>query len=42
MTFSRRATAERRVERFARRVIGDSAGVMTDALWPGLLFSWLV
>ena len=37
MTFSRRAAAEmaRRVERIARRVIGDSAGVMTDALWAG-------
>src|SRR5213593_5247863 len=34
MTFSRRAAAEmaRRVERIARRVIGDSAGVMTDVL----------
>src|SRR6202795_753942 len=37
MTFSRRAAAEmaRRVERIARRVIGDNAGVMTDALWAG-------
>src|ERR1700730_682558 len=37
MTFSRRAAAEmaRRVERIARRVIGDSAGIMTDALWAG-------
>jgi DNA helicase-2/ATP-dependent DNA helicase PcrA len=37
MTFSRRAAAEmaRRVERIARRVIGDSAVVMTDALWAG-------
>src|SRR6202030_2836948 len=37
MTFSRLAAAEmaRRVERIARRVIGDSAGVMTDALWAG-------
>ena len=34
MTFSRRAAAEmaRRVERIARRVMGDNAGVMTDAL----------
>jgi superfamily I DNA/RNA helicase len=33
MTFSRRAAAEmaRRVERIARRVIGDNAGVMTDS-----------
>src|SRR4029079_12994002 len=38
MTFSRRASAEmsRRVERIARKVIGDKAGVMTDALsWAG-------
>src|ERR1700732_2441840 len=37
MTFSRRAAAEmaRRVERIARRVIRDSAGIMTDALWAG-------
>ena len=37
MTFSRRAAAEmaRRVERIARRVIGDNAGSMTDALWAG-------
>jgi superfamily I DNA/RNA helicase len=37
MTFSRLAAAEmaRRVERIARRVIGDSAGIMTDALWAG-------
>jgi superfamily I DNA/RNA helicase len=37
MTFSRRAAAEmaRRVERIARRVIGDNAGVMTDAPGPG-------
>src|ERR1700726_4100970 len=37
MTFSRRAAAEmaRRVERIARKVIGDNAGVMTDALWAG-------
>jgi DNA helicase-2/ATP-dependent DNA helicase PcrA len=37
MTFSGRAAAEmaRRVERIARRVIGDNAGVMTDALWAG-------
>jgi DNA helicase-2/ATP-dependent DNA helicase PcrA len=34
MTFSRRAASEmtRRVERIARRVLGDNAGVMTDAL----------
>ena len=38
MTFSRRAAAEmkRRVERISRGVIGDNAGVMTDALtWAG-------
>jgi DNA helicase-2/ATP-dependent DNA helicase PcrA len=38
MTFSRRAAAEmtRRVERIARKVMGDNAGVMTDALtWAG-------
>ncbi|VFU10675.1 DNA helicase [Methylocella tundrae] len=38
LTFSRRAAAEmtRRVERISRKVIGDSAGVMTDALgWAG-------
>jgi DNA helicase-2/ATP-dependent DNA helicase PcrA len=38
MTFSRRAAAEmkRRVERIARRVLGDGAAVMTDALsWAG-------
>jgi DNA helicase-2/ATP-dependent DNA helicase PcrA len=38
MTFSRRAAAEMtgRVERIARRVLGDKAGVMTDALtWAG-------
>ena len=38
MTFSRRAAAEmtRRVERIARRVLGDRAGIMTDALtWAG-------
>src|SRR5216683_7137918 len=38
MTFSRRAAAEmtRRVERIARKVMGDSAGIMTDALtWAG-------
>ena len=38
MTFSRRAAAEmtRRVERIARHVIGNSAGIMTDALtWAG-------
>ena len=38
MTFSRRAAAEmrKRVERIARKVLGDKAGVMTDALqWAG-------
>ncbi len=38
MTFSRRAASEmsRRVERIARRVLGDNASVMTDALtWAG-------
>jgi len=38
MTFSRRAAAEMaaRVERIARRVLGDRAGIMTDALsWAG-------
>src|ERR1019366_9415126 len=38
MTFSRRAASEmtRRVERIARQVMGDRAGVMTDALtWAG-------
>ena len=38
MTFSRRAAAEmsRRVERIARQVLGDKAGIMTDALqWAG-------
>jgi DNA helicase-2/ATP-dependent DNA helicase PcrA len=38
MTFSRRAAAEmtRRVERIARRVMGDYAGIMTDTLaWTG-------
>ena len=38
MTFSRRAAAEmtRRVERIARKVMGDGASVMTDALtWAG-------
>src|SRR5712692_7359624 len=38
MTFSRRAAAEmtRRVERIARRVIGQRADIMTDALaWAG-------
>jgi hypothetical protein len=36
-TTLRRAAAERarRVERIARRVIGDGAGVMTDAHWAG-------
>jgi DNA helicase-2/ATP-dependent DNA helicase PcrA len=38
MTFSRRAAAEmsKRVERIARKVLGDKASVMTDALgWAG-------
>lgn len=38
MTFSRRAASEmaRRVERICRQVLGDKAGVMTDALaWAG-------
>jgi DNA helicase-2/ATP-dependent DNA helicase PcrA len=38
LTFSRRAAAEmtRRVERISRKVMGDKAGVMTDALtWAG-------
>ena len=38
MTFSRRAASEmtRRVERITRKVMGDKAGVMTDALaWAG-------
>ncbi|WP_171579828.1 ATP-dependent helicase [Bradyrhizobium australiense] len=38
MTFSRRAASEmtQRVERIARRVLGDKAGIMTDALtWAG-------
>jgi len=38
MTFSRRAASEmtKRVERIARKVIGENAGVMTDALtWAG-------
>jgi DNA helicase-2/ATP-dependent DNA helicase PcrA len=38
MTFSRRAASEmtRRVERIARSVLGDKAGIMTDALtWAG-------
>jgi DNA helicase II / ATP-dependent DNA helicase PcrA len=38
MTFSRRAASEmsRRIERIARKVMGDKAGVMTDALnWAG-------
>jgi DNA helicase II / ATP-dependent DNA helicase PcrA len=38
MTFSRRAASEmtRRVERIARHVLGDKAGIMTDALtWAG-------
>jgi ATP-dependent DNA helicase UvrD/PcrA len=38
MTFSRRAASEmaRRIERIARKVMGDKAGIMTDALsWAG-------
>jgi DNA helicase-2/ATP-dependent DNA helicase PcrA len=38
MTFSRRAAAEmsRRVERIARKVVGDNSSVLTDALvWAG-------
>src|SRR5271169_935813 len=38
MTFSRRAADEmtKRVERIARKVLGDNAGIMTDALtWAG-------
>jgi DNA helicase-2/ATP-dependent DNA helicase PcrA len=38
MTFSRRAASEmsRRVERIARKVVGDNAGIMTGALtWAG-------
>src|SRR4051794_21757965 len=38
MTFSRRAASEmtKRVERIARNVLGDRAGIMTDALqWTG-------
>jgi len=38
ITFSRRAASEmtQRVERIARNVIGDNAGIMTDALnWAG-------
>src|SRR5580704_5732368 len=37
MTFSRRAAGAmaRRVERITRRVTGDSAAVMTNALWAG-------
>ncbi len=38
MTFSRRAASEmtKRVERIARKVLGDTAGIMTDALsWAG-------
>jgi DNA helicase-2/ATP-dependent DNA helicase PcrA len=38
MTFSRRAASEmtKRVERIARKILGDKAGIMTDALtWAG-------
>ena len=40
MTFSRRAASEmaKRVEKIARKVLGDKAGIMTDALaWAGTL-----
>jgi UvrD/REP helicase N-terminal domain len=40
MTFSRRAAAEmsKRVERIARKVLGASAGIVTDALsWAGIV-----
>ena len=42
LTFSRRAAAEmaRRVERISRKVLGDKAGTMTDALaWAGTFHS---
>ena len=41
MTFSRRAAGEmaRRVERIARKVMGDHAAVMTDALTCGLTWA---
>jgi DNA helicase II / ATP-dependent DNA helicase PcrA len=42
MTFSRRAASEmiKRVERIARKVLGDNAGIMTDALtWAGTYHS---
>src|SRR5215471_3683492 len=42
MTFSRRAAAEmtRRVERIARKVLGDNSSVLTDALvWAGTFHS---
>src|SRR5229473_650330 len=42
MTFSRRAASEmtKRVERIAHKVMGDSAGVMTDTLaWAGTFHS---
>jgi DNA helicase II / ATP-dependent DNA helicase PcrA len=42
MTFSRRAAAEmtKRVERIAFKVMGDNAGIMTDALaWSGTFHS---
>jgi DNA helicase-2/ATP-dependent DNA helicase PcrA len=42
MTFSRRAASEmtKRVERIARKVMGDNAGIMTDALtWAGTYHS---
>jgi DNA helicase II / ATP-dependent DNA helicase PcrA len=48
MTFSRRAAAEmtRRVERFARKVLGDSSSVLTGALiWAGTfhgISAWLL
>jgi DNA helicase-2/ATP-dependent DNA helicase PcrA len=41
MTFSRRAASEmtKRVERIARKVMGDNASIMTDALtWAGCAY----
>jgi DNA helicase-2/ATP-dependent DNA helicase PcrA len=41
MTFSRRAASEmtKRVERIARKVVGDNAGIMADALtWAGTYY----
>jgi DNA helicase-2/ATP-dependent DNA helicase PcrA len=48
MTFSRRAASEmsRRIERIARKVMGDKSGIMTDALsWAGTFHgigAWLL